>query len=292
MPVGQVIRSHSNIYYVLVDGQEVECKARGKFRLDRLQVLAGDEVEVRLEADGEGRIEKVLPRRTCLERPPVANVDQCLLVYTLKDPIADYPFLDRVLIQIRRAGVDVVIVLNKIDLVEPEAVQAFLHAYREQCGYTVVPISAREAIGLDALRPLLAGKTSVLAGHSGVGKSRLIRALEPGRADVKVGSLSEKLGRGKHTTRHVELIPLSSGGLVADAPGFTYLEFHDIDKWTLRDHFPEFGRYQPDCRYADCLHRQEPECAVRDAVDAGKIPESRYANYLAFLAEVEAMKRW
>lgn len=292
MPVGQVIRSHSNIYYVLVEGQELECRARGKFRLDRLQVLTGDQVEVQIEAEGEGRIEKVLPRTTCLERPPVANVDQCLLVYTLKDPVADSPFLDRMLIQIRQAGVEAVIVLNKIDLVESEAVEAFVHAYQAQCGFPVVPVVAREGIGVDALRPLLAGKTSVLAGHSGVGKSRLIRALEPSRADVKVGGLSEKSGRGKHTTRHVELIPLSSGGLVADAPGFTYLEFQGIDKWTLRDHFPEFDRYQTDCRYADCLHRQEPDCAVRAAVDAGEIPESRYANYLAFLAEVETMKRW
>lgn len=292
MPVGKVIRSHSNIYYVLVDGHEVECRPRGKFRLDRLQVRAGDEVEVTLAPDGEGRIEEVLPRRNCLERPPVANVDQCLVVFTLVEPDADYLFLDRVLVHVEQAGVEPLILLNKIDLVVEEDVNAFVRAYRDLVGYRVLPISAREGTGLDELRPHLVGRTSVLAGHSGVGKSHLVRALEPHREDVRVGAVSAKSRKGRHTTRHVELIPLTGGGLLADAPGFTYLEFQDIDKWTLRDYFPEFAPYQSECRYADCLHRAEPECGVRDAVEAGAIPESRHQNYLVFLEEVEAMKRW
>ncbi len=292
MPVGKVIRSHSNIYYVLVDGHEVECRPRGKFRLDRLQVRAGDEVEVTLAPDGEGRIEEVLPRRNCLERPPVANVDQCLVVFTLVEPDADYLFLDRVLVHVEQAGVEPLILLNKIDLVAEEDVNAFVRAYRDLVGYRVLPISAREGTGLDELRPHLVGRTSVLAGHSGVGKSHLVRALEPHREDVRVGAVSAKSRKGRHTTRHVELIPLTGGGLLADAPGFTYLEFQDIDKWTLRDYFPEFAPYQSECRYADCLHRAEPECGVWDAVEAGAIPESRHQNYLVFLEEVEAMKRW
>lgn len=292
MPLGYVIRSHSNIYYVLVDGQEVECRPRGKFRLDQTQVRAGDHVEVRLEADGEGRIDKVLPRRNCLERPPVANVDQCLVVFTLAEPEADYPFLDRVLIHVEQAGVAPLILLNKIDLVEQEAVDAFVRTYRDQVGYPVLPISAREGWGLDALLPHLVGKISVLAGHSGVGKSQLIRALEPRRQDVRVGEVSAKSRKGRHTTRHVELIPLSSGGLLADAPGFTYLEFQDIEKWNLRDYFPEFVRHQAACRYSDCLHRAEPDCGVRAALQAGEIPESRYESYLLFLAELEPKKRW
>ena len=292
MPVGQVIRSHSNIYYVLVDGQEIECRPRGKFRLEKLQVRTGDQVEVQIEKEGEGRIDQVLPRKNVLERPPVANVDQALIVFTLQEPVADYPFLDRVLIHVEQAGVAPIILLNKVDLLEPEAVERFRHSYGEQVGYTVLSLSAREGKGLDALRPLLADKLSVLAGHSGVGKSRLIRALEPDREDVKVGALSEKLGRGKHTTRHVELIPLTGGGLVADAPGFTYLEFQEIDKWSLKEYFPEFRARVGQCRFDDCLHRKEPDCAVRAAVADGLIPQSRYENYLQFLAEVEAMKRW
>lgn len=292
MPVGQVIRSHSNIYYVLVDGSEVECRPRGKFRLDKQGVLAGDMVEVQLEKDGEGRIEKVLPRKSVLQRPAVANVDQALVVFTLKEPEADYPFLDRVLAHAERAKVDVVILLGKVDLLAPGEVERFCRMYGEQVGYPVLPLSGVTGQGLDALSPLLRGKTSVLAGHSGVGKSRLVRALQPDREDVRVGELSEKLGRGKHTTRHVELIRLSAGGLLVDAPGFTYLEFQDIEKWDLPKLFPDFQRLAQDCRFDDCLHRKEPDCAVQAAVAAGAIPRHRYDNYLFFLSEVEALKRW
>lgn len=292
MPLGQVIRAHSNIYYVQVEEQTVECRPRGKFRLDKLQVRTGDLVDVQVESDGEGRIQRVLERRNCLERPAVANVDQALLVFTLKEPVADLPFLDRVLIHIEQVDVEAVILLNKVDLLDPAEVADFTRTYQELAGYKVLPISARGGLGLEAVRPLLAGKTSVLAGHSGVGKSRLIRALEPDREDIKVGDLSEKFGKGKHTTRHVELIPLTGGGLIADAPGFTYLEFQGIDKWGLRDYFPEFRERLGQCRYDDCLHHKEPDCAVRTAVAEGQIAPSRYENYLAFLAEVEAMKRW
>lgn len=292
MPVGHVIRSHSNIFYVLVDGQEIECRPRGKLRLDKLhQVRTGDLVEVQIEGD-EGRIDKVLPRRNSLERPSVANVDQAVVLFTLTEPEADYPFLDRVLVHIEQVGVEALILLNKVDLLDPETVERFRHAYQELVGYPVLPVSAREGQGVELVRPYLSGKTSVLAGHSGVGKSRLIRALEPDRNDIKVGALSEKLGRGKHTTRHVELIPLTGGGLVADTPGFTYLEFQEIDKWTLRDYFPEFSRRLGQCRFDDCLHHKEPDCAVRQAVEAAEIPRSRYESYLTFLAEVEASKRW
>lgn len=296
MPQGQVIRSHSNIYYVLVAGEVIECRPRGKFRLDKTGVLAGDRVEVHIEersgTQKEGRIEAVLERSTVLQRPPVANVDQALIVFTLAQPEADFPFLDRVLIHVEQAGVKPVILLNKIDLVEPERVEAFLRNYGELVGYEVHAISAAKGIGLDLLPGLLQSKVSVLAGHSGVGKSRLVRALLPDRSDVRVGELSEKLGRGKHTTRHVELIPLPQGGLIVDAPGFTYLEFQGMAKYDLRDFFPEFRERQHECRFDDCLHAKEPDCAIQAAVAAGEIPQSRYNNYRLFLTEVEALKRW
>lgn len=292
MPVGQVIRSHSNIYYVLAEGREIECRPRGRFRLEKQGVLAGDLVEIHVEGD-EGRIDQILPRKTVLLRPPIANVDQVLIVFTLREPEGDYPFLDRVLCHVEMAGASPVLLLNKVDLLEPEQVAQFCHMYGEQVGYPVIPISAREGLGVDQVRPLLAGRLSVLAGHSGVGKSRLVRSLIPDRTDVRVGELSEKLGRGKHTTRHVELMPLPGGGLLADAPGFTYLEFTTaIEKWDLVRYFPEFERHAADCRFDDCLHRKEPDCAVRAAVASGVIPASRYENYLAFLQEVEALKRW
>jgi ribosome biogenesis GTPase len=286
-----VIRSHSNIYYVLTDGREVECRPRGRFRLEKQDVLAGDLVEIHMEG-GEGRIDKVLPRKTYLQRPAVANVDQALVVFTIREPEADYLFLDRVLIHVEQAGVTPVLLLNKVDLLEPEQVAEFRRHYGEMIGYPVLAIAAKPGLGLAELRPHLQGKLSVLAGHSGVGKSRLVRALEPGREDVRVGELSAKLGRGKHTTRHVELIRLSDGGLLADAPGFTYLEFQAMEKWDLPGFFPEFRRYSGQCRFDDCLHRKEPDCAVRAAVEAGELPRTRYQNYLLFLQEVEAQKRW
>ena len=292
MAVGQVIRAHSNIYYVLVDGREVECRPRGRFRLDKQGVLVGDLVEVHIEGENEGRIDEILPRRSVLQRPPVANVDQALVVFTLKQPDVDYLFLDRVLIHVEQAGVVPVLLLNKVDLLTPEEIEGFRHRYSEQVGYQVHTMAAKHGQGVEEVRPLLRDKVSVLAGHSGVGKSRLVRALEPERVDVKVGDLSEKLGRGKHTTRHTELIRITGGGLVADAPGFTYLEFANLEKWDLPGFFPEFRRYQGQCRFDDCMHNKEPDCAVREALANGAIARSRYDNYLIFLKEVEALKRW
>jgi len=291
LPLGQVIRSHSNQFYVLVEGREVLCRPRGKFRIDHQNVLAGDQVEVQIEGT-EGRIERVLPRTTVLQHPAVANVDQVLVVFTLRDPMADYGFLDRVLIHAERVGIKTAILLNKVDLLSEAEVEQFCHTYGVQVGYPVVPLAAKLGDGLADLIPLLVGRISVLAGHSGVGKSRLVKALEPTLENIRIGELSEKLGRGKHTTRHVELIPLTVGGLLVDSPGFTYLEFTGLQKWDLAKFLPEFGRLTDTCRFADCVHHKEPDCAVRAAVDNGQIARSRYENYLLFLGEVEAIKRW
>jgi ribosome biogenesis GTPase / thiamine phosphate phosphatase len=292
VPVGQVIRAHSNIYYVLVDGREVECRPRGRFRLDKQGVLVGDTVTVHLEGENDGRIDKVEPRKTVLQRPAVANVDQALVMFTMKQPDVDFLFLDRVLIHVEQAGIEAVLLLNKVDLLTEEEIESFKLRYAEQAGYRVLTMAAKQGMGVEAVRPLLVGRVSVLAGHSGVGKSRLIRALEPDRVDVKVGDLSEKLGRGKHTTRHVELIQITGGGLVADTPGFTYLEFADIDKWTLWKYFREFRGYRGECRFDDCMHNKEPDCAVREAVERGEVSRGRYDHYLMFLKEIEALKRW
>jgi ribosome biogenesis GTPase / thiamine phosphate phosphatase len=290
LPRGQVIRTHSNICYVLVDGQELECRPRGKLRLDGQDVLAGDYVEVMVVGEREGRIDRVLPRRSVLQRPQVANVDQVVVVFTLREPEINLPFLDRVLVHAEQAGVRPILVLNKTDLYRPAEVDAIREIYRP-AGYPVLPMAARHGDGIDALRPLLLDRLSVLAGQSGVGKSRLIRALEPSRGDVRVGEISEKLGRGKHTTRHVELIS-TAGGLLADAPGFTYLEFTGMMKQDLAPCFSEFRDEAAGCRFSDCLHRAEPDCAVRAAVDAGGIARSRYEHYLQFLNEIEQLRRW
>lgn len=291
MVVGQVIRSHSNLYYVLINGHEVECRQRGRFRLEKRPVLTGDLVQVSLIGDGKGAIEEILPRKAELKRPPIANVDQALVVFTLKAPEKNLPLLDRFLVLAENTGLDVIIVLNKIDLLAPVEADEFAETYRT-IGYPVVPVSAREGIGLDALRPLLGGRTSVVAGQSGVGKSRLLNGLKPG-LQLITGGLSAKLERGRHTTRHVELIPLDSGGLVADSPGFTFLEFAEIEKEELRDLFPDFRSLTPQCRFSSsCLHRHEPDCRVKEALIKGQIARSRYDNYLTFLAEIEAQRKY
>lgn len=290
MPEGRVIRSHSNIYYVLVENQELECRPRGKLRLDGTGVMCGDLVEVTPLAQGEGRIDSILPRRSVLQRPAVANVDQAVIVFTLAEPEENRLLLDRFLVHAEHAGVQVVIAVNKVDLVAPEQADAFTREYG-RIGYPVVPISARQGLGLDALLPLLAGRASVLAGQSGVGKSRLMQALVPG-GSFRVGDLTTKLRRGRHTTRHVELIRLENGGLLADSPGFTYLTFEWMESIRMQQFFPEFQGLAEACRFADCLHRAEPECAVRAALDADKISPARYAHYLTFLEEVENIKRW
>lgn len=291
MAIGQVIRSHSNIYYVLVEGRELECRSRGKFRLSNLRVLAGDLVEVAEAGEGEGRIDKVLPRRTQLARPPIANADQCVVVFTLREPAGDLHFLDRLLVQVEHAGLRPVVALNKVDLYTPDEVAAFTAVYAGAVGYPVFPVGARDGLGVAALAAHLKGCTSVLAGHSGVGKSRLIAMLTQAR-DVRVGELSRKLGRGKHTTRHVELIPLPGGGVVADAPGFTHEEFPPMAKQALAACFPEFHAPAEQCRFDDCLHRKEPDCGVKAAVETGRIPQRRYTHYLQFLEEIEAQPKW
>lgn len=287
-----MIRSHTNTFYVVLDGQEVACKPRGKFRLTATEVRVGDRVEVTLDDAGEGRIDQVLPRRNVLARPPIANVDQAAVVFTLREPDTGFELLDRFLLHTELAGVGVVIVLNKIDLLTPAEIANIIAIYGAGgAGYPVYPISARQGSGLDALLQALAGRTTVLAGASGAGKSRLTRTLLPGRT-VQVGELSEKLHRGKHTTRHVELMPLPGGGLLADTPGFTYLEFEGVPAGKLSTLFSELRPLVDQCRFSDCLHRAEPDCAVREAVAAGRIVASRYAHYLLFLSEIEHMRRW
>lgn len=290
MPEGRVCRSHSNIYYVLVDGQEVECRPRGKLRLGGTDVLAGDLVEVTLQEDGEGRIDRILPRRSVLQRPAVANIDQALIVFTLEEPEENLLLLDRFLFHAEGAGVGVLIAVNKVDLVDPERVTGFAQAYGK-IGYPVLPISARTGQGVAAVLPHLVDRATVLAGQSGVGKSRLMQALMPA-GDFRVGDLTSKLRRGKHTTRHVELIRLQGGALLADSPGFTHLTFDWMEPTAVADRFPEMRGLADECRFQDCQHKAEPACAVRAALAAGEIATTRYNHYLAFLEEIQNIKRW
>lgn len=283
-----MIRAHGHVFYVQLGQELVECRPRGKFRLQGDRVLVGDRVTVRPSGAGEGYIEEVLPRETVLWRPPIANVDQAVVVFTAAQPDLDWRTLDRFLVLAETADLDILIVLNKADLLPPGEADAAIAPYRA-LGYPLRTVSARTGHGVEAVRPLLADRLSVLAGQSGVGKSRLLNALEPS-LDLRTGGVSRKVQRGRHTTRHVELLTLPGidGARVADTPGFSHVDLGEIEKEDLRFCFPEIRELEGRCRYRGCLHYQEPECAVQAAAAQGEIHASRYDSYIAFLTEIIA----
>jgi ribosome biogenesis GTPase len=287
---GIVVRAYGGYYYVRDEGlQEWVCSLRGRFRYKKQQVMVGDWVHLKPVRERTGVIEKILPRCTKLVRPPVANVDQVAAVFSVKDP-EPYPvLLDRFLITAMMNKVDVLICFNKVDLEEAfDFKPLFLH-YRKN--YRVVTTSAVTGKGLDRLKEMLPGRVTVFAGPSGVGKSTILNQLIPG-INLKTGDISVKIKKGKHTTRHVELIILPGGGLVADTPGFSSLELPDLEPQELAGYFPEMEMYQGNCRFAGCLHNKEPDCAVKEAVQSGRIEETRYRQYLDFMQELMDRRRY
>jgi len=285
---GIVVKAYSGFYYVHDGRSEWECSLRGRFRHEKQQVLTGDRVELATRHDRAGVIVKVLPRRSVLLRPPVANVDQAVIIFSVQQPEPNPVLLDRLLITVSMNRVEPLICFNKIDLAADGGVELVA---RYQAVYRVVSTSAVTGAGLDRLRELLRGKVSVFAGPSGVGKSTILNAILPG-LKLKTGEVSEKLKRGRHTTRHVELIALPEGGLVADTPGFSNLELPDIKPADLARYFPEMENYLGKCYFTGCLHDREPGCAVKEAVESGKLEESRYRQYLEFLQELKSRRRY
>jgi len=285
---GIVLKAYSGYYYVHDGRNEWECSLRGRFRYEKQQVLVGDLVKLAPRHDHAGVIVNVLPRRSVLLRPPVANVDQAVIIFSVRDPEPNPGLLDRFLITAAINQVEPLICFNKIDLTKNNKVDL---VSRYQSIYTVVLTSAVTGIGLDRLREVLQGKVSVFAGPSGVGKSTILNAILPG-LKLKTGVISEKLKRGKHTTRHVELISLPEGGLVADTPGFSNLDLPDIKLEELSHYFPEMEEYSGNCYFGGCLHDREPGCAVKEAVESGKIERSRYCQYIEFLHELRGRRRY
>lgn len=288
MKEGIVVKAYGGHYYVFTDGATSDCHLRGRFRREKEAVLVGDRVFWRPVGPDRGVIEEISPRRTVLWRPPVANVNRVLIIFAVKEPAPSTFLMDRLLIQAEHAGVEPAICLNKVDL-GAEGVREMVEAYG-RAGYTVLCTSATEGSGLDDLRALLQRGITVLAGPSGVGKSSLLNALIPG-LNLKTGEVSRKVGRGRHTTRHVELLPLPGGGLVADTPGFSTLYLPDMKREELGEYYPELAARRGECRFSLCLHFQEPDCAVKKAVLAGEIPSFRYENYLQLLHEVMEQER-
>lgn len=283
MRTGIVIKAAGGFYYVRSEADVYVCVGRGRLRRQGWQVLVGDYVAWTVTGSQSGVIENVLPRRNVLVRPPVANVDRAILVFAWRDPHPVPLLLDRLLIQVQAERITPVICLNKVDLGGEEAA-GLLPVYR-RAGYPVLVTSAQDGTGLPGLRAVLHTGVSVLAGPSGTGKSSLLNALEPGLS-LKTQEVSARVGRGRHTTRHVELLSLTGGGFVVDTPGFSSLVLPPLEREELASFYPEFHEYVPHCQFTGCLHFKEPGCAVKKAVEQRKISPLRYNNYLKLLDEV------
>lgn len=291
MPEGKIIKALSGFYYVVTDEQKViQCRGRGVFRKNKVTPLVGDEVVFQAENDQEGYILEIKERKNELIRPPIANVDQAFLVFSAVEPDFSTMLLDRFLVLVEFNRIRPIICITKMDLAgeeESSQIQAY-SAHYEKAGYKVMLTSSETEDGIQQLLPLLNGEITVFAGQSGVGKSSLLNVLRPDLR-IKTNDISSHLGRGKHTTRHVELIPVEDG-LVADTPGFSSLDFTDIEVEDLNYCFPEIERESEDCKFRGCLHIQEPKCAVKTAVENGEIPEYRYDHYKLFLQEIKERK--
>lgn len=290
---GKIIKGIAGFYYVyVVESGLYECKAKGIFRKEKIKPLVGDEVEIEVldEAEKTGNIERILPRRNELVRPAVANIDQALVIFAMTDPKPHFNLLDRFLVMMERKEIPVVLCFNKKDIAEPEEARELKEIYGI-CGYPLLLASVLKEENIEEIRNELRGKTTVVAGPSGVGKSSLINLLQP-EARMETGSISRKIARGKHTTRHSELIYIEEGSYIMDTPGFSALYVNDFEKEELRFYFREFALFEGDCRFNGCSHVHEPGCAVKKAVEEGKIHRNRYENYLEMYRELKDKKRY
>lgn len=290
---GTIIRLQGGFYDVMTEEkQEIRCRARGNFRNRNISPVVGDDVDIQDQGDGTGYILAVDERSNHLVRPPIANIDQAFLLFSVKEPAFSFHLLDRFLVLIESKQVHPIIVLTKMDLLtasELETIQAAAALYRS-IGYEVIETSTETGSGIEQIRGSFKEKTSVFAGQTGVGKSSLLNAVAP-ELELATGKISKSLGRGKHTTRHVTLITLADG-LVADTPGFSSLEFpEELEVEEMRWCFPEFVERHDDCKFRGCAHLNEPGCAVKAAVEAGEIASTRYENYVTFMAELNDRQR-
>lgn len=283
------MKALSGFYYVDLAGETVTCRGRGKLRHQKVSPLVGDRVEVTVNGDGTGAVEAVLPRRNQLARPAVANIDQLVILCANVNPVSDPYLIDRVCSVAEGKGCEVVIAVNKCDL---DPGDALVRTYTA-AGFPVLRLSAVTGEGIQALKGLLQGKVSAFTGNSGVGKSSVLNALEPKYA-IETGEVSDKLGRGRHTTRHVELFRVGEA-LVADTPGFSSFEADRLglpDKEELGESFREFRPYLAQCRFVGCSHTKEKGCAVLEAVEGGMIPPSRHESYVRLYREAKERRHW
>ena len=290
MQKGIILKGIGGFYYVSVNNDIIECRARGKFRNKNESPSVGDKVEITVTDEGKGSIDKIYDRKNHFIRPPVSNIDSMIVVSSVKNPAPDLVFIDKMLIIAAMNNVDVTLCFNKFDL-DDGSVNELVQLYRN-AGYMAVTTSTVENVGIDVIRTMLKDKITAFTGFSGVGKSSLLNSVLNNEV-MQTGEVSLKLKRGKHTTRHVELIEYG-GGYVVDTPGFSMLELpSEITADNLRQYFPEFADYEPDCKFRGCNHTGNSKvCAVCEAVEAGKIAASRYENYKYFLKNVTSRKEW
>ena len=289
---GKIIKGIAGFYYVhVVESGIYECKAKGIFRKDNTKPLVGDEVniEVLCTKDMEGNITKILPRKNVLNRPAVANIDQAMVLFAVKNPKPHLNLLDRFLVTMEVCGIPTIICFNKMDL-DNGGERKRLQEIYDKTKYTVIFTSVKEMKNIDIVKDLVREKTTVLAGPSGAGKSSLINVLQT-NVQMEVGALSQKIARGKHTTRHSELITMGEEGYLLDTPGFSSLFIEDLEKEELKNYFPEFEQYAMECYFGSCNHLKEPQCGVKDAVEGRGISQSRYDNYVTLLNNLDE-PRW
>lgn len=289
---GKIIKGIAGFYYVYADHSVYECKAKGIFRNQKVKPLVGDNVEISVLDSKEktGNIDRILPRTSELIRPAVANVDQALVVFASALPDPNFNLLDRFLIMMEKQAVPTTICFNKMDLIDSEKVKEYEKIY-EKSGYSVISASTYEEHGMDVIYKVLEGKTTALAGPSGVGKSSIMNMMNPS-ANMNVGDISKKIERGKHTTRHSEIIPVGENTYLMDTPGFSSIYFYDMEPEDLKAYYKEFEEYEPYCKFGGCNHIGETNCGIKKAVEDGDIASSRYENYKLFFEELKDKKRF
>lgn len=293
---GKIVKGIAGFYYVDIAGKGIyECKAKGIFRKDNIKPLVGDNVEIEItDAKGlKGNISDILPRKNSLIRPAVANIDQALLIFAMTKPEPNYNLLDRFLIMMQQQGLECILCFNKRDIASKEERER-IHQIYDRSGCKILFVSAMKKEGLDELKKVLADKTTAVAGPSGVGKSSIINCLQIEKV-METGSISEKIERGKHTTRHSELLAIegisNGASYIMDTPGFSSLSLFDLEKEEVKMFYPEFAEYEDQCKFLTCVHINEPVCGVKQALQDGKIHKVRYENYVLFYEELKEKEK-
>jgi ribosome small subunit-dependent GTPase A len=285
---GTIVKGIAGFYYIKTDEGIIECKARGKFRHNELTPMVGDIVEIEVK-NGKGVIDKIYPRSNQLIRPAVSNVTQALVVFALKNPEINEDLLNKFLINCEFNNLKVIVCFNKLDLASSEETNEIVDMIRST-GYEVLFIKAKEGYGIDQVKEKLKKNITVFCGPSGVGKSTILNTIA-GRELMETGEISERLRRGKHTTRHSELIDVGEG-FVVDTPGFSSMDIDFISKQELENCFPEFQEYIGNCKFTGCAHHKEPNCAIKNAVENSEINVKRYEFYVKTLEEIMNRKQW